>query len=53
MTEMLAAHRERVMVRREYAFAWLKLQAASGALDFNLLETLQSQLIAPQITERR
>ena len=54
MTEMLAAHRERVMVRREYAFAWLKLQAASGILDFNLLETLQGQLIAaPQLTERR
>jgi outer membrane protein len=53
MTEMLAAYRDRVLVRREYAVAWLKLQAATGALDFNLLEALQIQMIALQTTERR
>jgi len=53
MTEMLAAYRDRVLVRREYAVAWLKLQAATGALDFNLLEALQTQMISLQTTERR
>lgn len=46
MTELLAAQRERVSVRKEYAIAWIKLQAAVGALNFDVLESLQSQLIA-------
>jgi hypothetical protein len=50
---MLAAHRERVLVRREYAVTWLKLQASAGALDLSLLEALQASLITTQSPERR
>lgn len=53
MNEMLAAHRERVLVRREYAVTWLKLQASAGALDLSLLEALQGSLITIQGSERR
>jgi protease secretion system outer membrane protein len=53
MSEMLAAHRERVLVRREYAVTWLKLQASAGALDLSLLEALQASLITTQSPERR
>lgn len=46
MTDLLAAQRDRVTIRKDYAVAWLRLQAAVGSLNFDLLESLQTQLIA-------
>lgn len=46
LTELLAAQRERVQMRKEYAVAWLNLQVAVAALDAPTLDLLQSQILA-------
>lgn len=45
MTDLLNAQRDRVMIRKDYATTWLKLQTAVGSLNFETLESLQSRLI--------
>lgn len=46
MTDLLTAQRDRALIRKDYAIAWLKLQVAIGSLSFEQLELLQGKLVS-------
>lgn len=44
MTDRLTAQRDRVLARKEYAAAWLKLQSATGSLDAPSLQAVGTKM---------